>query len=337
MTLPFKRAAGALPEFSIFGKLPQRGDFIRVNATHPGAMYLDDLIARSLQKRLVDTAAIDAYRAMPASCVVLRHGDGLFLGALMPSQDQAGRHYPLAAGTFLTEGEARYPLALLLLAKELFFSGLHEQLVSAHSNSVEMLACRHFLEEQAMFNLGVDADLDLARQLLERHMQCTTVADLNALLNEAEAGCLDSVLMSFVFHKPLLRKFANSLPSQLFLLPLPDRDGEDMLHAALWLSLYQAATESDTVRTEQFFLLNQNGRRYLALVPGRLTDQHFTLCWGCIPNPGTVFDFREESTPWRGDRTYAEASYVLGRRLGDQSLSIAELRSVLRNILHSIG
>jgi len=338
VTLNFKRTSRTPVDFCIFGKLPRRSDFVRVNAAFPGALYLDGLIANSLKKLPADITAVANYRTMQATSMVIRHNDNnsLFLGALQPSHDEAGRNYPLVAGTFLAEEEDRPQLSHVILAKELFFSGLREQLLSAIENSVEMLACRQFLEEQSLFNASYVADLDLAKQLLDQQLQQTTAADLEAILSQAGIGQLDKVLLAFIFQQQLSQKFANSLPSQIFLLPLPDRDGEDILFASMWLALYQAATEKEQKQTEQFLLLNTARGRYLALVPGTLLDHHFSMCWGLSIESSYLIDVSEESAPWRSDKAYVEAAYVLGRRLCDPCISVSELRDAIRNIAQSI-
>ncbi|MBV8649234.1 type VI secretion system-associated protein TagF [Paludibacterium sp.] len=336
MTIHIKRAAGTAQDCCIFGKLPQRGDFVRVNATHAGAVYLDGLIADSLKALDGDAAAGETYRAVGHTSVLLRYREAWFLGGIQPSHDQAGRNYPLVAGMFMPVGEAPEPLGHLLLARELFFHGLREQLVSAYANSVEMLACRQFLEQQALLNASFSADLHLARQLLDRHLQQCRVGELNRMLQAAGLGALDSLLLGFAFQRQLLRKFASSLPAPLFLLPLPDSDGEDMLYAAMWLSLYQTAVGREPTHDEQFFLLREPGRRRLALAPGRLTAQHLQMCWGRKPDAGVVFDASEETAPWRADKQYAESAYVLGRRLCDDNVPIAEVRDVLRSVVQSM-
>lgn len=336
MTIHFKRAAGTAQDCCIIGKLPQRGDFIRVNASHPGAIYLDGLIADSLKPFDGDPAAGDTYRAGGHASVLLRYREAWFLGGIQPSHDQAGRNFPLVAGMFMPVGDAPEPLGHLLLARELYFHGLREQLVSAYANSVEMLACRQFLEQQAARNASFGADLHLARQLLDRHLQQCNVGELNRMLQAAGQGALDSLLLGFAFQQQLLRKYESSLPAPLFLLPLPDSDGEDMLYAAMWLSLYQTAVGRAPTHGKQFFLLRRPGCRSLALAPGRLTAAHLQLCWGRQPDAGVVFDASDECAPWRADQQYAESAYVLGRRLCDQNISIAEVRDVLRNVVQSL-
>ena len=339
MTLNFKRNAGAALNYYIFGKLPRRSDFVRVNASHPSAVSLDLLIAESLKRLQHDSRFTAAYRSMSATNVVLRRKDTnqLFLGAMQPSHDEAGRDYPLVAGTFHQEGPDIPLLSHVILAKELFFNGLKEQLASAIENSVEMLACKDFLDEQSRFNACYDADLDLARQLLERHMRNTSVTQLNQMLCENQMGSLDVALLSFIFQQQLVNKFASSMPSQVFLLPLPERDGEDVLFAAMWLALYLAATANVSKHTEQFLMLNTPSGRFLVLAPGALTYQHFSICWGVPIESSHQVDVSEDSAPWKGDKAYAEAAYVLGRRLSDPAMSTAELCDVIRNISLSVG
>jgi hypothetical protein len=66
MAFNFKRIPVTAGEFCVFGKLPRRGDFIRINATHTAAAQLDHVIADSLVL-LDDDSARQRYQQMPAS------------------------------------------------------------------------------------------------------------------------------------------------------------------------------------------------------------------------------------------------------------------------------
>lgn len=70
MPLNFKRTQEVPPQYCIFGKLPRRADFVRVNATHPAAMQLDQLLAQSLQRLEFTEEATRHYLACrrPPSC-----------------------------------------------------------------------------------------------------------------------------------------------------------------------------------------------------------------------------------------------------------------------------
>ena len=55
---------------------------------------------------------------------------------------------------------------------------------------------------------------------------------------------------------------SGGLSAQTYLLPLPDSDGEDMLAAATWLSLYQAATTGQGGQAEQCLLMRRPEGRF---------------------------------------------------------------------------
>ena len=189
--------------------MPRRGDFVRVNATHPAATQLDQLLAQSLLGLESGPEAVERYRATPATSFVLRSRDQMWLslGVMQPSRDESGRNYPLVAASLLPCDTPLPPLSVLMLANELFFSGLKEQLSSAIDNAVEMLACRQFLEEQSWFGSSSSADIELAQQLLERHMAMTPASRLAALLAQRGLPVMETVLLAFTFHHQLLRKF----------------------------------------------------------------------------------------------------------------------------------
>ncbi|SMF12994.1 type VI secretion system-associated protein TagF [Pseudogulbenkiania subflava] len=340
MSFTFKRTQeAAASSYCIFGKLPRRADFIRINATHPAAAQLDHLLADSISLLSPATEAVARYRAMPPSCFVLRSRDQdwLSLGVIQPSHDESGRNYPLVAVTQLPASLALPPLAVLLLTCELFFSGLKDQLASAIDNAVEMVACRQFLEAQALFGVASNDDVALAEQLLSRHLTITPAHQLERLLARQPGHTLETTLLAFIFHSQLQHRFRDSLCAQTYLLPLPATDGEDMLAAATWLSLYQAAASSHGADDAQCLLINRPDGRFLALQP-RSPDAHIVAqCWGEPLDERFVVDIGDEQAPWRRHQSYAEASYILGRRLNDPGLSVAQLRDLVASLARSIA
>ncbi|UTH76609.1 type VI secretion system-associated protein TagF [Chromobacterium sp. IIBBL 290-4] len=337
MAFNFKRAPETPPQFCIFGKLPRRGDFVRVNATHPAAMQLDQLLGQSLQKLEAGEEATLRYLAMPPTSFVLKTRDQqwLSLGVIQPSRDEGGRLYPLVAASLVPADAALSSTAILLLANELFFSGLKEQLASAIDNSVEMLACKQFLEEQLHFGSSSAADIELAQQLLEKHLSVTSVSALARTLS-AHGGDLETVLLAFVFHHRLLKKFRDSLPVQAYFLPLPAVEGENVLAAVTWLSLYRAAIggEGDL---EQCLILRRPEGHVLALLPAGLNEAIAAQCWGVALDAKHEVDVNDAKAPWRSHQSYAEAAYVLGRQLNDPGLSLAQLRGVLASLSRNIA
>lgn len=339
MSFTFKRTQETAASYCIFGKLPRRADFIRINATHPAAAQLDHLLADSISLLSPDMEAVARYRAMPSSCFVLRSRDQdwLSLGVIQPSHDESGRNYPLVAVTQLPASLALPPLAVLLLTCELFFSGLKDQLASAIDNAVEMVACRQFLEAQSLFGVASSDDVALAEQLLSRHLAITPARQLDTLVAHQPGHTLEATLLAFIFHSQLQHRFRDSLYAQTYLLPLPATDGEDMLAAATWLSLYQVAAGAHGTDDAQCLLINRPDGRFLALQP-RSPDAHIVAqCWGEPLDERFVVDISDEQAPWRRHQSYVEASYILGRRLNDPGLSVAQLRDLVASLARSIA
>ncbi|WP_246211105.1 type VI secretion system-associated protein TagF [Vogesella oryzae] len=339
LSFTFKRTQEVATSYCIFGKLPRRADFIRINATHPAAAQLDQLLADSISLLSSDADAVARYRAMSGSCFVIRSRDHawLSLGVIQPSHDESGRNFPLIAATQLPATLALPPLAVLLLAGELYFSGLREQLINAIDNSVEMLACRQYLEAQSLFGAASSDDVALAEQLLAHHLASTPVQQLDKLLARLPGQSLEATLLAFIFHSQMQRRFHDSLCAQTYLLPLPATDGEDMLAAATWLSLYQAAAGTHSSDDAQCLLINRPEGRFLALQP-RAPDAHIVAqCWGEPLNARYTVDMADEQAPWRRHQAYAEASYILGRRLNDPDLNLAQLRDLIASLARSIS
>jgi type VI secretion system protein ImpM len=337
MAFNFKRTPVIAGEFCVFGKLPRRGDFIRINATHTAAAQLDHVIADSLVL-LDDDSARQRYQQMPASSFLTRTPDGawLALGVIQPSRDESGRLYPLVAASLLPSDMPRPPVGVMMLSNELFYNGLQEQLSNAIDNAVEMVACRQYLEEQSLFGAGSAADTELAEQLLSRHLAVTPCSLLSAQLAQSGNADLASLLLSFVFHSQLLRKFQGSLSSQTYLLPLPDGEGDDMLAVVTWLALFTAATSSLPDTPVQCLIIRQPERNCLALIPGALTAPMLAQCWGKQLDTRYIIDVTDPHAPWCSHQSYAEAVYILSRRLSDPQFSLAQLCDVMASLSRSL-
>ena len=339
MALNFKRTPGVTMQYAIFGKLPRRPDFIRINATHPVVQEFDDLLGASLKIVAQDEGWQERYLAAGATDFQFTSSDGrwVFLGVLRPSQDEAGRCYPIVAGAVLPREGVASHLAELTIANELFFAGLHDQLEIAMDNSVEMLACRQFLEAQQVPGSRADADIELAGNVLARHLKQTPAARLHNRLQTEGRGNLQDHLLAFVFYGELLRRYSGSAPKQALLLSLPDAPGEDVLGLATWLSLYRAGTQSTFARFPHWLSLRRNGSRYLALAPDSLTDRFLTVLWGKDPEPRTVVNVQETSAPWSTHQSYAEVSYILGRQLADPGLDLFALQEIVEKLTRTLA
>ncbi|GAA5786017.1 hypothetical protein GCM10007860_34690 [Chitiniphilus shinanonensis] len=340
MPISFIRASDVAPQYAVFGKLPRRADFVRINATHPVAQEFDQLLAKSLTWAQQQPEWNEAtYLAAGASDFHFTSGDGrwAFFGVIQPSRDEAGRLYPLVAGAILPAASVSPHLPELAIANELFFVGLRDQLSTAIDNSVEMLACRQFLDAQLAQSNRASADVELAGNVLERYLQQTPAAHLENDLTDSSRGGLEAHLLAFVFYGELLRRYLGSAPRQVILLPLPQRPGEDILGMATWLALYRAATRLPAIRFPHCLTLVRDGRRYLALAPECFTERFLGVLWGLQPEPLTVVNVLDDDAPWTHHQSYAEASYILGRQLADPALNLNSLRNILEKLTSSIA
>jgi type VI secretion system protein ImpM len=339
MPFNFKKVQELQLQYAIFGKLPRRADFIRVNASHPAAVDIDQQLANSLKYLAGQEAWQDTYLQAPNSEVLFHSKDGRwsFLGVVLPSHDEALRHYPLVAGVCIASDVLNGGEAEFVLANELFFSGLKDQLSSAAENSVEMIACRQFMEDQMAFSHRAAGDLELASNLLERHMVKTSVESLEQALRTAGQGDLESIILSFAFYLQLVRRYGASMPAQVFMLPLPTGAGEEILGAAVWMTLCRAAIQSQGQNVLNFAFVTQAGIRYLALSFNAFTELQLSMLWGQQLDLRQTVDACDVKSPWRSHQSYAEASYILGRQLSDPLLSLFKLREIIFKITAEIS
>jgi type VI secretion system ImpM family protein len=76
----------------VFGKVPDRGDFVRAGRQGPLVDDLDDWLQRGL------LALRQPIEGAPTVAFVLVRPSGTLMGAFHPSHDRAGRVFPLAVG-----------------------------------------------------------------------------------------------------------------------------------------------------------------------------------------------------------------------------------------------
>lgn len=340
MVLPFKRPeAGAPATYTLYGKLPNRADFVRVNADHTTAMEFDDLILRSFERL---TCQRDWEKAYDASTPVefqyvsrdFRH---TFLGVLSPSSDQAGRRYPLVAGAILPSDSIAGYAHIAPIAYEVFFDGLREQVCTAVENSVEALSCRQFLESQLRANDTAAADLDLAKSVVSRFMKTTSIAKLNELLaSDPCSSSLEQALLNLAFYRAFLRRFDNPATNQVIVLPLPLDKGERALVASAWLSilaaLWQGKGNVEPWRGNYLMLELSTESVVLAACFDRAHEKFATIMLGSGLEMAARLDLCREQDAWKNHCLYAEVSYALGRLLADPMLSIQALCDFLRDV-----
>jgi type VI secretion system protein ImpM len=340
MAISFKRPAEPPFSYAIVGKLPSRPDFIRINAGHPVVGEFDELVAQGVE--LAGRAQDGLSRYDEAQWVdffyVSRNGRWAFIGVMQPSRDQAGRRYPLIAGVIVPIESLGWQLATLPLLLELFYVGLREQLASAVENSVDLLACRRFLEEQVAVGGFALTDFDLAHRLLERFQRRQPASALAQLVGEQDPSAFERLLANTGFYLELLRRYRNAATQQLMLFPLPDRKGEEALYQGCWLSIYAAYAEPMLPPSlPSYFIAHIGGRACLALAPQRVSEKFLAVLFGAPLDSWSVLDIDDSNPPWSGHHLYAETVYVLGRLLSDLQSPISSLLEPLSDIGIRLG
>ena len=335
MLLPFHRAeAQAAATHTLFGKLQNRADFVRVNANHPAALELDQLIQQSYER----ATPLDVQPARPANFLyTTRDRRYTAIGVAMPSRDQAGRKYPLVAAAILPREALEADLPLSPIAYEVFFDGLREQVINAVENSVA-LSCRQFLETSLRsYEASASDDLQLARNVVERFLGTWSCAQVQRFLVEDLPGTtLHQALLNMAFYQAHLRHFDNRATNQLIGLPLGQHKGEQALLASLWLnilaSLFPARSRQEPWNCSYFIHSPPSAPARLVVSLGRMPDG-FAGAMLDTPVPASLMlDLSQEQGAWSSHRMYAEVSYALSRMLADPDARLTPLSSLLEGI-----
>jgi len=340
LVLPFNRTESqAAASYALFGKLPNRPDFVRINANHPAAIEFDDLIQRSFERWSAVPDWESGYEALePVDFQYLsRDQRHVLVGVLKPSRDQAGRRYPMVAAAILPSESIDTYGAVSPIAYEVFYDGLREQVGNAIDNSVEALSCRQFLEDQLRNQESAAADLELAESVVGRFMTTQGAGRLNDLLVAAEPpATLQQALLNIVFYLAHLRRFDHPATNQIVVLPLSGNKGEQALVASSWLSLLSALGwvkgSHNLWRGSYLFLRQPEGSSQLVVSLGRMPDGFFGALLGGVFDPRLVLDLAEPQEAWKSHRLYAEVSYALGRLLADPACRLAELQDFLKGV-----
>lgn len=340
LVLPFNRTdSHSSATYALYGKLPNRPDFVRVNANHPVALEFDELVQRNLERLTYEAGWELRYEDLSVVDFQYISRDRRFamIGSLLPSRDQAGRRYPLVAAAILpVDAIARY-LPVSPIAYEVFYDGLREQLSNAIENSVEALACRQFLESHLRFSDNAAADLELAVSVVQRFMTAEPATRLDELLSgENGAGGLQQALLNIAFYVAFLRRFDNPATNQLLVLPLSPMKGERALVASVWLSLLSIVQPSggDRGRWQGSYILlrRKDGATSLIASMGRMPESFVGLMLGGQCEEPMRLDLAVPHEAWRSHQMYPEVSYALGRLLADPQCRIELLYDYLQDI-----
>lgn len=319
---------------AVFGKLPNRPDFVRFNAEHPAVRELDEVLQQILSAGAAQDGWGERYAQSARTDFYYTSSDRrwAFVGGWQASRDASGRRFPLVAGGLHPVESAGPDAHLVPIAREVFFDGLQDQLANAIENSVEALACREFLAAQANAGRLADEDVALARNLVERFLAQHVVADLEALLAGVGCSSLGQALINIAFYIDFQRRYANPALIQALVLPLPAAKGQAALAAAAWLSLLLALSGQRSW-VGSYFLCCAGEASRLVVAVGGLPRRMAGLLGSEPAGADWALDLAGENALWRNHPDYAATAFALQRLLADPRQPL----SVVRDVLDEVG
>lgn len=331
--LPFLKPLEETVNYAIVGKLPNRPDFVRINATHPVVFEFDELIQNAMTQLLKEPESEQRYlRTVTDFYYTSRDQQWVFMGVLMGSRDLSGRRFPFFAGIVLPCSQIAADAALTPISHEIYFDELRRQIANAIDNAVEAISCQAYLHTQCNDESCGAVDFTLARDLVERFSTSQTVLRLSQVLSlDAKSADLDQALLNIACYGDFLRRFENPATLQEILLPLPVETGEGTLIAAEWLSLLMAAWGQPTWRGS-YFIRRDAESAWLAASYGRIPERFMPWIVGGALNDSARLNLAAEEEAWRAHIYYAETAYALGRLLSDPGVSMLALREALIEI-----
>jgi type VI secretion system protein ImpM len=306
--------------YCLFGKLPHRADFIRVNATAPVAYEYDQLLADTITSLAQDPGWETAYDITAPTLFAYRGRDqqSWLFGGQCPSNDQQGRRFPMVGGVTRSAAKIGTKLALIPLALEVFYSGLVDHLENAVTNSVDAVTLRSFLEGFAEQDALIESDLELANRLLRQFTTTHTSADLLVILRSAYPhASLEQALLNIAFYANFLRHFPQAVTAQEIVLPLPSAVGTAALAASAWLQLISGLI-GDAQRICGFFF-----RRDVLVVAIDLFSDHFSPLLPLTHSAkGRGLMLTAEHEAWRAHPFYQEIRYALTRLISEPDVPL---------------
>ncbi|MDR2015243.1 MAG: type VI secretion system-associated protein TagF [Azoarcus sp.] len=339
MPISFVPARDTTAQYAVFGKLPERADFIRLGlSNHPAVVEFDGVLARSLGtvSRQPGWNEADALQAGISDFLFTTYERRwCYFGVLHPSFDKAGRMFPLVAGIVLPAHAVTAASAEFPLANELFFSGLRETLASV-IKSGDLQPCQRFLDSWAAPSPHARDNIELAGQLLARHLADTPLARLHVTLNGDSFPALDDILLAFIFYADMLRRAGTGAQKKVIALPLSENEGEAVLDQAMWMAFFRAAMGKNKTCFPDYIARN-DGRRTLTLAPGRLGERCLGALWGMANDPVAMLDAGETNAPWLWEPAWGFTAYALGREVQDPNTHLASLLSTVERITGNVS
>ena len=333
MALPFRLGGPASKDYAIFGKLPGRADFLRVNASLPVCTELDENLHAALGELARVPGWQEHYDGLPIVDVFWasdRSGTA-FLGSALPSQDASGRRYPLLAGLVLDLQEARRHGPLLPLAGELLLNQVRPFLQQAMTGQAEMKQLADYLKFQAS---GKGHDFLDAAITQEIHMQFLAREPWweigRAFSQEAPETALQTALLHLLFHTHSTPR-GMGLGQRSASLPLLAEPGRTTLHQVCWLDILLHLSAASGRCWDRQWLVRQYPEKLRLLAhPSGASSREFAGMLLDDPAPDLQLNLQGGTRPWHHHPLFPEISYQFDRFRKARGSSMMDLLSFLK-------
>lgn len=330
MPLPFRLGSAAARECAVFGKLPGRADFLRVNASLPVCEELDESLHAALGELARVPGWQEHYDRLPVMDVywASERSGTAFLGSAIPSRDGSGRRYPLVAGLVLDLQEARRHGPLLPLAGELLLNQVRHFLQVAVTGGPELPQLVEYLKVQASGRGHDFLDLDLISGIHARFLASEPWAELGpALSREAPEAALRTTLLHLLFHTQAAADGGDRRSASLGLCPEP---GRTVLHTVAWLGVLQRLPGPARRAWDRQWLVRQNAQRPRLLAhPGGPSSRQFAAMLLDDSAPDLQLNLLGGTTAWHHHPRFPEFSYRLDRFRESNGRSMMDLLNFL--------
>jgi type VI secretion system protein ImpM len=322
MSLAFWRQTETKLEntYSLFGKMPSRADFLRINATVPIAQEYDQRLQEAIVKFSQEPGWEAAYDITGTTLFAYRGTDkqAWFIGGQRPSRDQQSRRFPLVAGMARTTANIGNNLPFIPLSYEVFFSGLAGHLENAIENSVDAVTCRAFMESFSGNADRTGADFELASALFSKFVSEKSVEDLQEILRIAYPHAeIEQAIINIAFYTNFVRHYPNSAAAQEIVLPLPRKQGTNALVAAVWLKLV-GYLSGNIGRIAGFFFRSD----FIVIVVDVFSHDFSPLLPLLYSVKGRGLMLTAEHETWKAHPLHPEISYALTRLMTDSQASL---------------
>lgn len=333
MPLPFRLGAPPSRDYAVFGKLPARADFLRVNASLPVAAELDENLHGALAEMAQSPGWQEHYDRLPVMDLfwVSEQSGTAFLGAVIPSRDGSGRRYPLAAGLLLDSQEVRRLGALLPLAGELLLNQVRHFLQVAVAGGADVPQLIEYLKFQASGKGHDFLDKDIINDIHARFLAREPWPELGlAFSREAPEAALRTALLHLLFHTYATPR-GLGLGQRCATIPLLAEPGRSVLHTVGWLEILQRLSTSSRTRSwDRQWLVRQNAQRpRLLMHPGGPSGRQFAGMLLDDPAPDIQLNLLGGTTPWHHHPLFPEISYRFDRFIESKRRSMMDLLNFL--------